>query len=201
MITIKGDFLQLDRCPHCSVDTPHLQRQYKFTTPNKLTATPRFWGLFTCNRCGGTVLTEEVDTAPLTNVLTYYPSIREVDNSVPESARQYLDDAYKTKGVPSGCIMLAASSIDAMLKDKGFIEGSLHNRIGEAAKAKIITDSMKDWAHQIRLEANDIRHADINATKPTSKDAERILEFTSALAKFLYELPALVNKGIETSKN
>jgi len=56
--------------------------------------------------------------------------------------------------------MLFASSIDSMLKSERYNEGKLYSRINKAAADNIITESMSKWAYQVRLEANDERHAD-----------------------------------------
>jgi hypothetical protein len=55
--------------------------------------------------------------------------------------------------------MLAASAVDAMLKHKNYTVGSLKDRIDKAAKDHLITSEMAAWAHEIRLDANDERHA------------------------------------------
>ncbi len=91
--------------------------------------------------------------------------------------------------------MLAASAVDAMLKDKGFKQGSLHGRINDAAKQHLITEEMAAWAHEVRLDANDERHADEEADMPSTDDAERVIEFVLALAQFLYVLPSRVERG------
>jgi len=91
--------------------------------------------------------------------------------------------------------MLTASCVDAMLKDKGYKTGSLKARIDEAADAHLITPEMAAWAHEIRLDANDERHADEGAALPNSADAEKAIEFAKALAQFLYVLPDRVARG------
>jgi Domain of unknown function (DUF4145) len=55
--------------------------------------------------------------------------------------------------------MLAASAVDAMLKHKNYTVGSLKDRIDKAANDHLITSEMAAWAHEIRLDANDERHA------------------------------------------
>ena len=55
---------------------------------------------------------------------------------------------------------------------------------------------MAKWAHQIRLDANDQRHADENAGLPTGADAERCIEFAKALGQFMFVLPARITRGI-----
>ncbi len=91
--------------------------------------------------------------------------------------------------------MLTASSVDAMLKEKGLKEGGLNARIDAAAKAHLITTEMAAWAHEIRLDANDQRHADESASLPSEADAAKVIEFATALAQFLFVLPARVERG------
>jgi hypothetical protein len=92
--------------------------------------------------------------------------------------------------------MLAASAVDAMLKLKGYIDGSLKSRIDKAAANHVITGDMALWAHAVRLDANDQRHSDESATLPTAEDASRCIDFASALAEILFVLPKRVARGI-----
>jgi hypothetical protein len=95
--------------------------------------------------------------------------------------------------------MLAASAIDAMLKAKGLKNGTLYTRIDEASKTHLITADMSAWAHEVRLDANDQRHADETAPLPDSHDAERSIEFAQALGEVLFVLPARVARGRDTT--
>ncbi|HHX6610200.1 DUF4145 domain-containing protein [Pseudomonas aeruginosa] len=126
-----------------------------------------------------------------------WPAPREVDVAVPERAREFLEQAIASIHAPAGAVMLTASAVDSMLKEKGLKEGALYKRIGEAAKAHLITEEMAKWAHEVRLEANDQRHADENAALPNEADADRVIEFATALAQFLFVLPARVKAGLE----
>ena len=54
---------------------------------------------------------------------------------------------------------------------------------------------MAAWAHEIRLDANDQRHADEGAKLPGEADAQKVIDFANALAQFLYVLPARVARG------
>ena len=91
--------------------------------------------------------------------------------------------------------MLSASAVDAMLKDKGYRDGSLCSRIDQAATAHLITPEMAMWAHEIRLDANDQRHADETSALPNEADAQKSIDFVKTLAQFLYVLPASVERG------
>ncbi|MFI5180060.1 MAG: hypothetical protein ACHQPI_01560 [Thermoanaerobaculia bacterium] len=124
-----------------------------------------------------------------------YPSVLQPDDSIPSTARTYLTQALQSLHAPAGGVMLAASAVDAMLKAVGYVEGSLKARIDQAARDHRITDEMALWAHDVRLDANDQRHADQDATIPTEIDARRCVEFSLALAEFLFVLPDRVRRG------
>jgi hypothetical protein len=82
-----------------------------------------------------------------------------------------------------------------MLKQKGYKQGSLYARIEKAANDGLITKEMSLWAHDVRLDANDERHADEQASLPNEADAKKCIEFTKALGMFLYVLPGMVERG------
>jgi hypothetical protein len=89
------------------------------------------------------------------------------------------------------------SAVDAMLKEKGHQEGTLNQRINKSVEDHLLTQEMGDWAHHVRLEANDPRHADKDADIPTQEQAEQSIEFTEALAEILFVLPSRVKRGID----
>jgi hypothetical protein len=190
--------LPLPRCPHCSVARPRLDRVFgpldsvDFQGHNQ-----RWWSLYRCKSCGGMILAESDNQAGVISHM--YPSSIAVDDSIPEMARKYLRQAIESLHAPAGAVMLAASSVDAMLKAKGLKEGTLNSRIDKAAEEHLITSEMAAWAHEVRLEANDQRHADEMAELPNEVDARRAVSFTLALAEFLFSLPAKVERGRKTS--
>lgn len=96
--------------------------------------------------------------------------------------------------------MLAASAVDAMLKAKDYRQGSLYARIDKAAGDHLITKEMAGWAHEVRLDANEQRHADEEVPLPTGEDARRSLDFAMALGQFMFVLPARVERGLEEAK-
>jgi hypothetical protein len=129
------------------------------------------------------------------SIAQIWPSPMTVSDDVPQRARDYLSQAIDSLNAPAGAVMLAASAVDAMLKDKGYATGSLYSRIDSAAKAHAITDDMAAWAHEVRLEANDQRHADSSVELPAGVDAERVIDFANALAQFMYVLPARIARA------
>ena len=93
--------------------------------------------------------------------------------------------------------MLCASAVDAMLKEKGLRDGGLYPRIEAAIKSGLITADMGKWAHEVRLDANDERHADVDASAATETDARKCIDFAKALAEILFVLPARIQRGLE----
>jgi hypothetical protein len=129
-----------------------------------------------------------------------FPAPQKVDAAIPESARKYLVQAHETLHAPDAAALMAASAVDAMLKEQGLTEGSLYNRIDKAVEQHILTEPMGKWAHAVRLEANNVRHADQSNPHVTKPQAEQVVEFASALGDFLYVLTAKIAKGVEDAK-
>ena len=187
--------LELDRCPHCGVDSPTMKLMGNYETMSVDNLNKRAWASYSCKRCGGAVIA----SAPQLNwdVLEVFPAAVEVDESIPEKAKEYLTQAINSRSAPAGAVMLTASAVDAMLKAKQYTNGSLYSRIDKAASDHLITPSMATWAHEIRLDANDQRHVDEEGTLPTANDAEKAINFALALAEFLFVLPAKIQRGLQ----
>lgn len=192
--------LIINRCPHCNIDNPNLILNTRFETIAHNNTNQRTWGIYVCQRCGGvTTASAREDNQTRKMVINeFFPSAVKVEDCLPERAKAYLEQAIDSQHAPAGAIMLAASSIDSMLKNKGYINGNLYSRIDKAAKDHLITLEMATWAHEVRLEANDQRHADEEPELPDSKAAKKVIDF--ALSQFLYVLPSKVEKGIKQAK-
>lgn len=195
-MALLSDPLDLERCPHCKVDRPSLWRRWVDRIADYRGTYTGVWAAFVCARCGKAVLVQANDHTD--EILAIYPQPAEFDESIPERARHYLREA--SNSAPSGAVMVAASAIDAMLKAKGYKDDSLYQRIDKAATDHLITDEMRLWAHEVRLDANDQRHADESAPFATADDARRCIDFAVALGQFLFVLPSRVRRGREDAK-
>ncbi|HKS07369.1 MAG TPA: DUF4145 domain-containing protein [Gemmatimonadaceae bacterium] len=185
--------LMIERCPHCSVAKPYMPSEVGITTSDHTGRYVRDWRFYVCATCGGVVTCgADHDT---TYIRETYPKARGVSKDIPERASAYLRQALDSLAAPAGAVMLTASAVDAMLKEIGKTKGTLYSRIEAAATEHLITADMATWAHEVRLDANDQRHADEAATLPTLEDAKRCLSFALALADFLFVLPARVTRG------
>ncbi|MGY0034374.1 DUF4145 domain-containing protein [Pedobacter sp. NJ-S-72] len=192
------NYLKVERCPHCSVDQPNLVAKSTLQTTAANGTNARNWYVYVCGRCGGVVTASAYshDNA----VREIYPSPLIIDENLPIKVKAFLQQAIDSTFAPSGSLMLCASAVDAMLKEKGYKDGSLYKRINKAAEDHQITKDMAEWAHHVRLDANDQRHADENAGLPTVGDAQKGIDFTKTLADILFVLPSRINKGLSEIK-
>ena len=186
--------LVLPRCPHCSVANPNLFKQHTLETNNHLNSNKRVWAFYACGSCGGIVTASSNVWGA--EVAEYFPDAPSAKDDIPERPRAFLQQAMESLHAAAGAVMLAGSAVDAMLKLKGYTDGSLYTRIEKAATDHLITNEMAHWAHEVRLDANDQRHADQAADLPTTEDAKRVIDFASAFAEFLFVLLSRVQRGI-----
>lgn len=193
------NILELNKCPHCKVDKPNLITCVDFSTQEHSGGNPRHWKCYRCARCGGVVTASARSNNAV--VLEMFPRLETVNDVIPFNVKKYLNQAIDSQHSPDGAVMLSASAVDAMLKEKGLAQGKLYPRIKLAVKNYIITSEMGKWAHQVRLEANDSRHADKDSKGPTPEDAKNTINFALALAEYLFVLPSKVNRGLEDTTN
>ena len=205
-IKMSERLIGLVRCPHCGVAYPEMERLWM--TENSLRDgedKPRgYWATYRCTTCGAAVLARgRLERNPNVEnfvvVTAIFPQIRTAASELPERARTYLQQAYESLNAPDGAAMLAGSAVDAMLKEKGYTEGTLYDRIDKAVSCHLLTEDMGKWAHQVRLGSNRPRHADQDAPHVTPKEARQSVEFVRALGEFLYVLPTRIEQGIAAS--
>jgi hypothetical protein len=133
-------------------------------------------------------------------VFRLYPEQKSAAEELPERARTYLQQAYETQNAPDACAVMAGSAVDAMLKELGLTEGSVYARIETAVEKNLLTKSMGEWAHEVRLGSNRPRHADNEHPHVSPKEAAQSVEFAEALGHFLFVLSARIDRGIEAAK-
>lgn len=195
MPTLQNE-LELNRCPHCNVDNPRLSLLHRTSTSTHKGTNKRDWVFYGCSRCGGVVIAASTG-GERGEAEEIYPAPQKIDDSLPDRAKRYLEQAVNSLHAPSGAVILAASAVDAMLKAHGYVKGSLYSRIDKAKEDHLITEGMAKWAHEVRLDANDERHADEEAAMPETEDARRAVDFARALGEFLFALPARIKRGIK----
>lgn len=161
------------------------------------------WNIYVCASCGGIICAGAIVPAayPPNQLFSLeaqwmVPELSGVlSDDIPPKAANFLTQARETLSSPSASVTMSASAVDAMLKARNYKDGSLYTRINQAQADHLLTEHMAEWAHDIRLDANDERHADYDAASATGEDAARCLEFAETLAELLFVLPARVKRG------
>lgn len=194
----------LERCPHCGVSTPLISSVGDPILNYSDGSLGHWYYTGRCSKCNNVILfhgfsstNRKIDNIRLLIKITVdrmFPELDSIPNNMPSKAARFYKQAIESIHAPDGAIMLAASSIDAMLKDKGFSQGSLYSRIELASEKHVLTEQMKQWAHEIRLSANEPRHADEEFDGASKADAEQTLQFAKALGEYLYDLPSRIEK-------
>jgi hypothetical protein len=133
-------------------------------------------------------------------IIDVSPKAKQAHEDLPERARGFLQQAYDTLHAPDAAGVMAASAVDAMLKELGYNDGSLYARIDQAVADHRLTADMGEWAHNVRLGANRPRHADEENPNLTAEEASQSVEFAEALGQFLFVLAARIQRGIEASQ-
>lgn len=203
----------IDRCPHCQVAVPLLTAKYIGPDLRGGDGNVPVWGVYECSNCGSLVTAvawmnrnEATQNAVAhlqmrkPNAFKVFPSPAYIDVDLPDRPRRYLEQAVAALHAPDGAAMLAGSAVDAMLKLKGYLDGSVYARIKEAVTKGDLTPNMSEWAHAVRLESNKPRHADLDESHATLKSAKQTIEFAKALGDFLFVFPARVEKGKKKSE-
>jgi hypothetical protein len=192
------DYLLVPRCPHCAIAQPSLKRLWRTSELliKKADGYGRNWATYLCASCLGVTLARtSLGGHGANDVDVMYPTPRSVAEELPEAAKHYLMQANESLHAPDGAAMLAGASVDAMLKSKGLEKGTVYERIEEAVSQGILTRDMAEWAHEVRLGSNRLRHADKDHPRTTHEEAVRSVDFVTVLGDVLFVLPARIAKG------
>lgn len=202
---------EMPRCPRCGAARPTLHLQIFVFPEARVNENQGLegWAVYQCSSCNDIIafkatmpwsrnsdnIRKQINGHYEVYPTEMMPNASEDFNDWPERAATYMRQALEALGAPDGAVMLAGSAVDAMLKEKGYQDGSVHSRIERAVKDNVLTADMGAWAHEVRLAANAPRHADRESPHATKQEALAALEFTRALAQFLFILPARVERG------
>lgn len=184
--------LALNRCPHCSVAKPHCPGVHYLESLSPANNLKMFWRVYRCQACGKLITAwSPTNSGPVAGI---YPRSMSISEQITGKTAEYLRQALESLHAPAASTVVSASAVDSMLKDKGLRDGSLFSRIEQARHDGLITKDMAEWAHEVRLDANEQRHADDDASLPTPEDAQKTLDFAIGLAEILYVLPSRVTR-------
>jgi hypothetical protein len=115
---------------------------------------------------------------------------------VPETVRAAYAEAARTLAAdcPRASIVMSRRCLEAVVVDKGKTTGTLNERLAALAAANVLHPTLAEWAKEVRLSGNLGAHFD-PLTSVSRDDAARLLIFVRELLRFLYELPAELQRA------
>ncbi|MGY0665807.1 DUF4145 domain-containing protein [Bordetella bronchiseptica] len=195
-------------CPHCPARHAMFDLKGTINHPQKAHV---FISVATCGNCGDGVLIHSGDrgTGIVPNNVPgdllrnkQHVQIFRIDptrekasapEAVPEATAMAFQEGYECwqDGRYSSAVAMFRRSLEIALKQfSPDIEAwKLEKRIDKLASLHLITQDMKDWAHEIRLVGNEALHEE---DVPSKKEAEDLMMFSEMLLTYLYTLPAKV---------
>lgn len=113
---------------------------------------------------------------------------------VPEHIAATADEAHQCQSIGAyrGAVALARAVVEATAKERGVTKGNLMDKIDTLAKQGVISDAMKDAAHEIRFAGNEVAHGDLAEEPLTEQDGEEVLDLMDAILLRVYQEPAQV---------
>ena len=118
-----------------------------------------------------------------------------LNETIPSEIQEILKEAkitYSTECYRSSAVM-SRRTLEAIAQDKGEEKGSLYKKIENLIQKGILDKNLGSWANEIRLIGNSGAHYDtINIVK--KEDANQIILFIEELIKYLYIMPAEIEK-------
>lgn len=122
-------------------------------------------------------------TTPVSGSVKLYPELKQPDDSpfYPQKIRavftELQEDIQLGRTAPR-IIVGCRSVLEVALRALGYEKGNLLSRIEQARQDGILTESMKNWAHRVRMEGNEAVH-ELEASDAQAK------EFVAFLRLFL----------------
>lgn len=214
-IDLAEPLINLERCPQCKAYKPTLNLVFQCVDSRKSGRSHGpGWLVYRCSACYDITAFLVPSWQTFTTLAQAISHLNQVGavgvvmipnsefdiTGLPERAGNYLSQAANALSAPDGAVMLAGSAVDAMLKEKGYDQGSVYDRINKAVEHHVLTTDMAEWAHSVRLGANKPRHADLDDPHATEAEARQSLEFAKALGDFLFVFPARVAAGKQAAE-
>ena len=86
--------------------------------------------------------------------------------------------------------VMARSALQFVVKEKGASKGTLKHQITELGANGVLHPLMQEWAHEVRLLANESAHPEAPLPEPVMpQDAKALVDFLDFLLFYLYDLP------------
>lgn len=181
---IGAEFCALSRCPHCKNPTMFV---FLSSDENARLALGRSDSYSGAIRGIGEVkvLATYPYVKPHEPHPTWPPEIAKIFNET----RQFLRENKQAFFILAGC----RSTLDVVTRKLGATKGNLKERIDDLKKRGVITATLADWAHEIRLDTNASLHEG-DTGEEGFEDAKQYVAFIELLLHMSFELKDAIEK-------
>lgn len=91
-----------------------------------------------------------------------------------------------------GAVALARAVVESVAKAHGVTSGVLTKKIDKLAELGVISENMRDAAHEIRFAGNEVAHGDLVDEPISCEEASEVLTLMDAILMRVYQEPAQV---------
>ncbi|MBD5417341.1 MAG: DUF4145 domain-containing protein [Desulfovibrio sp.] len=195
---MSGQIIGFPLCPHCG------QHDVAFYYVHSYYRNEYTYMLLMCGHCQSPVVAAfrgpllEGRRIKFSDISGYFPhpDRDKAPEYTPEPVAKDFEEAkfnlihgkYK-----SACIM-AGSSIETACVQFGAVDGGLKGKIRKLHDDGIITQSLADWAQELREIRVDAAHQAERESVITKEDAEQAVYFAEMLFTYLYKLPKMIEE-------
>ncbi len=119
-----------------------------------------------------------------------YPAFPDVPAAIAEAA----SEAHACLGIGAAraAVALARAVVEAVAKDQGITKGTLEFKIDELSARGLVRSVVREGAHEVRLDGNEIAHGDL-VDQPMRKDeAADVLVLLDEVLGDVYQTPARI---------
>ena len=122
-----------------------------------------------------------------------------LSNDIPKDIVDIFVEAMTTyyAKAPRATVVMLRRTIEAIAVHFGQEKGSLAQRLQKLTEESILQPSLGEWAKEIRLIGNQGAHYD-PAVAVSMEDSAQLLNFSQELMKYLFELPAELQRRRNT---
>ena len=114
----------------------------------------------------------------------------------PDNATRHWKQAHNAvnRGDYDAAVVMARSSVQAIVRDKKAKKGDLYNEINDLVIRGVIPNIVGELAHEVRELAKPSAHPTENEEPVSPQDAREIVEFLDILLEYSYDLPHKINE-------
>lgn len=134
--------------------------------------------------------TQWVLTGPELKSIKVYPELKEPDDSphYPQELRAIfveLQEDIQLHRTAARIVVGCRSVLEVALRALGYKDGNLLSRINKAREDGLLTESMKNWSHRVRINGNEAVHE----LQATDDEAREFVAFLKLFLEVAFVLP------------